>query len=427
LFVVVSLPYGSTRIDVVVPSDSDVLEISEARPIDDEAAAFVTAVRSPIGAPPLRQSVSASDRVVIVTSDITRATPNDRLIPWILDELAHVPPGNITVLIGTGSHRATTPQEMLAMFGARTLARVTVRDHDAHDGTSVVRVGTTAAGAPAFLNRAYVNADKRIAVGFIEPHLYAGYSGGAKGVMPGVAGIETVTHFHSARMIDDPHTTWLALEESPVQAMAREVAAMAPPHFLVNVTLDRKRNITGFFCGDYVEAHRAGCEFCARTASIDVAEPYDLVVTTNGGYPLDQSLYQCGKGLTAAAKIVKPGGTILLCGECRDGFPGHGNFRAILSDHTSPSDVLATIQAPAYARYDQWAAHTQALVSLKARVVVYSSLQDDDVRAALLEPTADPSLAVREAVERAGPSARCAVMPYGPYLVPRLRASATVA
>ena len=420
---IVSLPYGSSSVTIDVPDTSDVLVGTEPAPIAGERAAFVAAVRAPIDARPLRESVAASDRVVFVTSDITRATPNERLIPWLLDELAHVPARNVTVLIGTGSHRATTPEEMLAMFGAETLARVTVRDHDAHDRASVVRVGMTAAGVPAYLSRAYVEADVRIVVGFIEPHFYAGYSGGAKGVMPGVAGIETVTRFHDARMIGDPNTTWLALEASPVQAMAREIAAMAPPQFLVNVTLDRERRITGFFCGDYLAAHRAGCAFCATTATCDVDAPYDLVVTSNGGYPLDQNLYQCGKGLTAAAAIVKPGGTILMVGECRDGFPQHGNFRDILFAHASPGDVLATIEAPGFARYDQWAAHSQALVSRKARVVLHSSLAPDDVRAGLLEPTADPSATVREVLAAAGPAARCAVMPSGPYLVPRLVAA----
>jgi len=420
---IVSLPYGSSTLPVTVPDGSDVIAGTEPAPIANERAAFLQAVRSPIGSEPLRDTIAPNERVVIVTSDVTRATPNDRLIPWILDELTHVAPENVTVLIGTGSHRATTAQEMLAMFGPETLARVDVRDHDAHDASSVVRVGTTAAGAPAYLNRTYVDADKRIVVGFIEPHLYAGYSGGAKGVMPGVAGIATVTPFHAARMIGDPRTTWFALEESPVAAMAREVAAMAPPTFLVNVTLDRARNITGFFCGDYLAAHRAGCAFCARTGSVDVSEPYDLVVTSNGGYPLDQSLYQSGKGLTAAAAIVKPGGTIVLCSECRDGFPDHGNFKSILTEHTSAQAVLATVERPGYARYDQWAAHSQALVSLKARVIVYSSLSAAETRAALLEPTTDPSGTVREVLGVAGPRARCAVMPQGPYLVPRLIAS----
>jgi nickel-dependent lactate racemase len=415
------IAYGRGAIEVDVPPDATIVEAPDSRALPAELPAFLEAVRAPIGAAPLRESIRATDRVVIVTSDVTRATPNERLIPWILDEIAYVPAEQITVIIGTGSHRATTPAEMEQMFGADVLQRVRVIDHDAHDASQVVRVGTTAAGTRAFLNAEYVRADKRIVVGFIEPHFYAGFSGGPKGVMPGVAGIETVTYFHNAKMIGDPRTTWLNLE-SPVQAMAREVAAMAPPDFLVNVTLDRQHGITGFFCGDYLLAHARGTAFCTRAATLGLRERYDVVVTGNGGYPLDQNLYQCGKGLGAAAGIVKPGGTIVLCAECSDGFPEHGNFKRLISACKTPAELLAMIEQPGFSTYDQWAAQSQALVQLQARVVVYSSIPDDALRSALLEPTDDPSAATEAALRRAGAAARCAVMPEGPYVVPFLMA-----
>ena len=284
--------------------------------------------------------IDSRDRLAIVTSDVTRATPNERLIPWILDELGHVPAENVAVIIGTGSHRATTPAEMEHMFGRPVLDRVRVIDHDAHDPTQVTLIGTTSRGAKAYLNTLYVQADKRIAVGFIEPHLYAGFSGGPKGIMPGIAGIETVKFFHSFRMIGDPGTTWLNLEHNPTQEMAREVAAMAPPSFLVNVTLNARREITGFFCGDYREAHLAGCAACNAQTAQAVPHRFDVVVTTNGGYPLDQNLYQCIKGLSAAMSIVKPGGTIVMCAELSDGLPEHGNFKDIVRARSTPSALL---------------------------------------------------------------------------------------
>lgn len=414
------IAYGRGTLEVEVPDDATVVEAVAARALPSERLAFVEAVRSPIGSRALRDIARPTDRVVIVTSDVTRATPNERLIPWLLDELAHVAPERITVFIGTGSHRATTPDEMRQMFGEDVLRRVRVIDHDAHDAAQVVRVGTTAAGVAAYLNAEYVAADVRIVVGFIEPHFYAGFSGGPKGVMPGVAGIETVTYFHNAKMIGDPRTTWLNIDGNPVAAMAREVTAMAPPHFLVNVTLDRQRAITGFFCGDYLEAHARGAAFCKSAASQGLDERYDVVLTGNGGYPLDQNLYQCGKGLTAAAQIVKPGGTIVLCAECSDGFPEHGNFKRLVSSRESPAALLAMIEEPGFATYDQWAAHSQALVQLRARVVMYSSLPDEALRSALLEPTHDPSATVAEVLASAGSGARCAVLPEGPYVVPFL-------
>ncbi|MGP6157228.1 MAG: nickel-dependent lactate racemase [Vulcanimicrobiaceae bacterium] len=422
----VRVAYGRTRLQLDLPNDTTVIEPADPPALPDERAAFEHAVREPVAALPLREVVGASDRVVIVTSDVTRATPNERLIPWILDELAHVPAEQITVMIGTGSHRTTTPAEMEAMFGAATLARVRVIDHDAHDPSQSALLGTTSRGAPVYLNAEYVRADKRIVVGFIEPHLYAGFSGGPKGIMPGIAGIDTVQFFHSAQMIGDPGSTWLNLENNPIQDMAREVAGMAPPHFMLNVTLDRSKRITGFFCGDYRKAHLAGTAFCKQHAARPVPHRFDVVVTTNGGYPLDQNLYQCIKGLSAAALIVKPRGTIVMCAECSDGFPEHGNFKDIVRSKPSARELLDMIERPGYAVYDQWAAQSTALVLVKARVMLHSSLPPDAIRAALLSPSDDPAASARRALAEAGPGATCAVAPDGPYVVPYLMEPALV-
>lgn len=412
------IAYGRDGLLLDAPDDAVVIEQGSLAPIADERAAFTQAVRAPIGSAPLREIVGAGDRVVIVTSDVTRATPNERLIPWILDELAHVPAAQITVLIGTGSHRATTPEELRAMFGEEVLQRVRVIDHDAHDPEQSAYVATTSRGARIFLNKEYLWATKRICVGFIEPHFYAGFSGGPKGIMPGVAGIETVLFFHNAKMIGDPNTTWMRLEGNPVQEMSREVVAHAPPDFLVNVTLDRQKHITGYFCGDYLKAHAQGTEFCRHAAAVATERRFDVVVTTNGGYPLDQNMYQCGKGMTAAAGIVKKGGTILMCAECSDGLPEHGNFGEIIRSKRTAAELLEMINAPGYSRYDQWSAQSQAMTLMHARILFKSSLSDDVVRAALLEPVADPSVALRDALAACGPGATCAILPEGPYTIP---------
>jgi nickel-dependent lactate racemase len=422
----VRVAYGTQGLELDLPETTLVIEPSETPGLPDEAASFRSAVRAPIAAPPLRELVDSRDRVVIVTSDVTRATPNERLIPWILDELGHVPSAQITVIIGTGSHRATTPAEMEQMFGRAVLDRVRVVDHDAHDPTQVALVGTTSRGAKAYLNAQYVTADKRIAAGFIEPHLYAGFSGGPKAIMPGIAGIETVKFFHSFRMIGDPGTTWLNLESNPTQEMCREVAAMAPPSFIVNVTLNARREITGFFCGDYREAHLAGCTACKAQTAQAVPHRFDVVVTTNGGYPLDQNLYQCIKGLSAAMSIVKPNGTIVMCAELSDGLPEHGNFKDIVRARSSPAALLEMIGAPGYSVYDQWAAQSQALVQNHAKVLLHSSLPDDTIRGAMLTPVRDPSAAVREALSQIGEGATCAVLPHGPYVVPYVGETALV-
>jgi len=414
----VRVTYGRSGLDLELPDETLVIEPTEGIALADEAAAFRSAVRSPIAAPALRELVGSHERVVIVTSDITRATPNERLIPWILDELSHVPAEQITILIGTGSHRATTRDEMERMFGKATLERVRIIDHDAHDMSHVLHLGTTSRGADVYLNREYLQADKRICVGFIEPHLYAGFSGGPKGIMPGIAGIETVKFFHNAKMVGDPRSTWLNLDGNPIQDMSREVVAMAPPHFLVNVTLNSCNAITGFFCGDYLQAHLIGAAACKRQSAQPVPHRFDVVVTTNGGYPLDQNLYQCIKGLSAAAPIVKPGGTIVMCAELSDGLPDHGNFKDIVRARSTPRELLAMIESPDYSVYDQWAAQSQAMILLHAQVRFHSSLPDDVIRSAMLVPARDPSADVREAMKAAGPNATCAVLPHGPYVVP---------
>jgi nickel-dependent lactate racemase len=416
-----TLAYGRHGLGVDVPDGAHVVEPRDAAPLPDERAAFTAAVRAPLRAAPLRDTVAATDRVVIVTSDVTRATPNERLIPWILDELAHVPPEQITVVIGTGSHRGTTAAELEQMFGRAVLERVRVVDHDAHDLAQSALVGTTSRGARVFLSKRYVAADKRIVVGFIEPHVYAGFSGGPKGVMPGVAGIETVQFFHNAHNVGDARSTWLVLDGNPTAEMSREAVALAPPDFIVNVTLDRARRITAFFCGDYLAAHREGAAFCKAASAHEVPARYDVVVATNGGYPLDQNLYQCIKGLSAANLIVKPGGAIVMCAECSDGMPEHGNFKDIIRARSTPAELLAMIEAPGYAVYDQWAAQSTALVLRNARVFLKSSLPDAAVRAALMRPVDDASLAVAAALRAAGPGATCAVLPEGPYAVPYVR------
>jgi nickel-dependent lactate racemase len=419
----VRVAYGTRGLDLDLPPETTIIEPAETPGLADEAAAFRSAVRSPIAAHSLREIVDSQDRVVIVTSDITRATPNERLIPWILDELGHVAPENITVIIGTGSHRATTPAEMERMFGREVLERVRVIDHDAHDSSQVTYLGTTSRGAKAYLNTAYLEADKRICVGFIEPHLYAGFSGGPKGIMPGIAGIETVKFFHNFQMVGNPGSTWLNLDGNPIHEMSREVTALAPPHFLINVTLNGRKAITGFFCGDYLEAHLRGAEACKAQSARAVPQRFDVVVTTNGGYPLDQNLYQCIKGMSAAVGIVKAGGTIVMCAELSDGLPEHGNFKDIVRARRTPDELLKMLGSPDYSVYDQWAAQSQAMVLLHARVLLHSSLPDETIRAAMLTPVRDPSAAVRDALAAAGPGASCAALPHGPYVVPYVAAS----
>jgi lactate racemase len=415
----VHLQYGRDGLEVDVPgANVTVLEPRFVPGLPDEAAAFREAVRRPIGARPLRELVGASDRVAVVIPDLTRPLPSDRLLPWLFEELAHVPAERLTIVNGTGSHRANTPEELASMVGPAVLDRYLVVNHTAHDPATMVAVGRSADGETVCLNREYVEADRRVVLGFVEPHFMAGFSGGLKGVFPAVADIASILRYHDAKTIGDPRSTWGLLEGNPTQAIIRHNGSLVPVDFCVNVTLNRRREITRYFCGHPVAAHEAGCAFSRETAMVACPRPFPVVVTTNSGYPLDQNLYQTVKGLSAAAQIVAPGGYIAAASRCDDGFPEHGNFKKLLFDHPSPRALLDTVEAPGFSLYDQWEAQLLALIRLQARVGLRSELPPEDVRRAYLEPIEDVGAAVARELARVGEEAPVAVLPEGPQTIP---------
>ncbi len=305
----VHLQYGREGLDVEIPGPNvTVVEPRFVPGLADEVAAFRKAVRRPIGAQPLREVVKAGDRVAVVIPDLTRPLPSDRLLPWLFEELSHVPAERFVIVNGTGSHRVNTPEELLSMVGREVLARYRLVNHTAHDLATMAPAGKSRDGETVYLNREYVEADRRIVLGFIEPHFMAGFSGGYKGIFPAVADIASIMRYHDARTIGDPRSTWGLLEGNPTQAIIRRNGSLLPLDFCVNVTLNRRREITRFFCGDPIAAHEAGCAFSKETAMVACERPFPIVVTTNSGYPLDQNLYQTVKGMSAAAQIVEPGG-----------------------------------------------------------------------------------------------------------------------
>jgi nickel-dependent lactate racemase len=265
-----------------------------------------------------------------------------------------------------------------------------------------------------------VEADVRIVTGFIEPHFFAGFSGGPKGIMPGVAHLETVMSNHGAQNIGSPMASFGHCEGNPVWEELMEIAQRVGPSFLLNVTLNDRRQITGVFAGDLATAHRAGRESVRQSAMQPVKAPFDVVVTTNSGYPLDQNLYQGVKGMSAAARIVKPGGTIILAAECSDGIPSGSPYDLLLREESSIEGVLARLATPGFSRPEQWQAQLQGVVQSKARVLVHSGLPDEILRAAHLEPCPDIAAAVQSALYQHGPGARVAVLPLGPLTIPYL-------
>lgn len=417
---VVHIAYGKGRIPLVL--DPDLAEWHVIAPRSEAALAeaheaFVRACRNPIGTRPLREVVKANDRVVIVTSDNTRPVPNRLLIPWILEEIP-TPPENVTVLVGTGTHRANTEDELAAMFGEELCRKVRVVNHDAFEPQRNTGVGATPAGAPIMLSQEYVHADKRIAVGFIEPHFFAGFSGGAKAIVPGIAGIETILDIHRYDLIAAPRSTWGILNGNPLHEAIVERVSACPPDFLVNVTLDNEKAITRLFLGDYMEAHRVGCEHVRKHAMAQVPYEFPVVITSNSGYPLDQNLYQSVKGMSAAARIVEKGGMIFMASECSDGIPEHGSFGAMLQRHERVEDVQAWLEGLDTPVLDQWQVQVLAQILNRCRVNLYSTLDPAVVRACKMSPMTRFEESVREYILSIGNGARVAVLPEGPLTIP---------
>jgi nickel-dependent lactate racemase len=413
-----TLAYGRGRLAVELPAQAVVIVPEQLPGLPDERAAFDAAVRAPIGTTPLRDLARPTDTIAIVIADITRPSPSERLVPWIMAELGHVPREQFVIVNGTGSHRANTHAELVPMLGEEVVAATRIVNHNAFDDTTLAHLGRTSYGGEIWMNTDYLNADVRIVTGFVEPHFFAGFSGGPKGIVPGIAGIKTIMHLHNAEMIGHPGSTWAQLEGNPVQGEIREAVAMAPPHFMVNVAINARREISALWAGHYLEAHEVGCRFVAEHATRPVEEPFDIVITTNSGYPLDQNLYQTVKGMSAAARIVKPDGAIIAVSECSDGLPDHGNFKQLLQMRRTPHELLEMIEAPGFELYDQWEAQTQAIVQRKAEVYLYSSLDPQTVRDAMLTPIASVEETLAALLDRYGPNARVAVLPEGPQTVP---------
>ena len=417
----VHLAYGKQGLDVELPNSVQVVEPRYAPPLGDERSAILGALRNPIGALPLHELVTGGDRVVIVHSDITRPMPNDRVLPVLLAELegAGVARDDIVLLNALGTHRRQTDDELVAMLGKDIVDRYRCLQHDIWDDQNLVSLGQTRFGHPVRVNRTYMEADVKILTGFIEPHFFAGFSGGPKGVLPSIAGADSVLTNHGAKMIGHPNASWGITDGNPIWEEMLEVALATEPTFLLNVTLNRERAITGVFAGDLRQAHAAGCEQVRKTAMVAVPHPFHVVITTNSGYPLDLNLYQAVKGMSAAARIVRPGGSIIIAAECWDGIPEHGEYANLLRAAESPRALLKRIETPGFSCQDQWEAHIQALIQLRADVYVYSDgLSDEQIREALLMPCASIEETLAELLRRYGPQAQVCVLPEGPQTIP---------
>lgn len=417
----VCLAYGRDGLEIEVPDSSVVITPEERRAVKDAVAAVRNAVRSPVAGPALNEVIAPGKQVAIAICDGTRPQPRKVVLPVLLEELSGggVDLCDVIVIVATGTHRPNTPAELEGMVGAEVLRSVRVVNHDARDDTSLAFCGTWGDGVPVYLNRRWLEADVRITTGFVEPHLFAGFSGGPKLVAPGLAGLATTLVLHDARRIGDPKATWAVTEGNPVHDDVRAIAAATGVDFTCDVMLNTKQQIAAVFAGELFAAHAAGCKFARDVAMRPVRQRFDVVVTTNAGFPLDQNLYQSVKGQSAAASVVRPGGLVVAACECSDGFPDHGFYRELITSYDSPQALSEAIKTAEQVWPDQWVLQIQAGIQERARVGVHAGgLSAAELRSAHFQPVENVSACVKDELARVGPGATCCVLPQGPLTVP---------
>ncbi len=415
----VELAYGTSGLTIELPDDrTTVIEPDYPQPIPDPQSAILNALRNPIDSPPLRSLASEGQSVAISVCDVTRPVPTADILPVLLNELDHLPKDRITILVATGTHRSNSPEELERMFGAEVVREYSVVCHNAFAPDTLVQAARPIDGVPVLLNRRWVDADLRITLGLVEPHFFAGFSGGPKMVAPGLAGVDTIMKLHSAPLIRHPDATWAVTEGNPVHDAIRGIARETGVSFGMDVTVDDRHRITSVHAGELFAEHADACLYARRVAMRPTPEPFDVVITTNSGYPLDLNLYQAVKGLSAAAQVVKPGGSIICAAECRDGIPEHGDYKSLLTSRDSPGDLLSMVEAPGFSRQDQWQVQIQAQIQLKANVYLKSNyLTPDQIQSAHIQPVSDLQSTLDEIIDSYSPEATVCVLPQGPQTI----------
>ncbi len=419
----IELAYGKARLSVNLPQGISVTVVEPASvpASPDPVDTVLASLRTPIGCPALRRTVRPADSVAVVFSDITRPTPNREIIPPILNELrsAGVPREKITLFNSTGTHRLNTRQELEGMLGSEIVGTFRIIQNDARAQGQHVKIGVTTSGNEVKIQKDFLSCTYKILTGFIEPHFFAGFSGGGKAVMPGMAHLDTVMRNHSARNIDHPGSQWAILEGNPIHQEVNEATALVKPDFLLNVALSTDKRITRSFPGDVEAAFREGTRFVKESAMRKVESLFDIVLTSNSGYPLDLNLYQAVKGMSAAARITRPGGSIIVAAECWDGIPDHGSFGKLLREAGDADELLARIRADGFMMDDQWQAQILALVVKKAHVFVHADgLTPQQITGAKLTPCGSIEEQLGRLLRTYGDAARVCVLPDGPQTVP---------
>jgi nickel-dependent lactate racemase len=413
----IALKYGRGQVEAELPEANFggwLLPRSEADTAD-ESALVAEALEKPLGTPRLRNLVRPGEKICLVTSDITRPCPSAKLLPPVLEELsaAGIPYGDIVIVLALGIHRGHTEAEKAALVGPEVMKRYRVADHDPN---RCRHLGRTSRGTPVDIFEEVAAADRRLALGNVEYHYFAGYSGGAKALMPGVSSAAAIQNNH--RMMTQPAAKAGRLADNPVRLDIDDVANHLSVDFILNVILGEDKKIKAAFAGHHLEAHRAACrrldEICQATVPAPGAE---VVLVSAGGFPKDINVYQAQKALDNAARAVRPGGVIVWVGACDEGY-GEEVFARWLREASTPGDLLTRVKADF-----QLGGHKAAAIALvlkKAKVFMVSNLSEEMASGLFVRPSPDLPGALASALAEAGPAAKVLVMPYGGSVLPQI-------
>lgn len=428
----IKLSYGKEGLDVDFSETKGFLGVLRGKepdvlshPEEDLIQSLKNPIQSTSFAEITKKKISEKENATatIVISDITRPVPNKLILPPVLKTLEEngVKRENIIILIGTGIHRPNEGDELEALVGKEISEKYRIENHKAKLIEEMIDCGKTKDGIPILINKFYVNADLKILTGFIEPHMWAGYSGGRKSILPGVSSLETMKYMHGFEMVAHPNTRYGLLENNPFHNAGLEVLEKVGCDFIVNVTLNEKKEITGIFSGHPVEAHLEGCQFLDQFCKVTLDEPLDFIVTTNSGAPLDCNLYQTVKGITGAVPIVKEGGTILSTSSCPEG-KGEDDYTELVNGIESAETFINQIQKPEFFVTDQWGAQELWQILLKREIYIKcDGISGDWLQARGITPVEDVESAVDNLLKKYGKDAKWAVVPDGPLTILSLK------
>ena len=417
----VRLEYGRSGLTVELPENRAIqtLAYKPCTPLADPEASLREVLARPTAGPPLADLVRGRRNACIVICDITRPVPNELILRPLLETIKSegMRRENIRILVATGLHRPNRGAELLEMVGRSIVEQYRIDNHHGEVLEEHSHLGETPRGIPIWIDSRYVQADLKITVGLIEPHLMAGFSGGRKLICPGIAALETVRRWHGPELLEHPCADCGVLEGNPVHEENTWIAKRAGCDFILNVVIDADRRPLKFVSGDMEQAFLAGVDFVRGVVTDTVPEPVDIVVTSSAGYPLDTTFYQSIKGLTGALPIVKQGGTIIMAASLSEGI-GSRPFQQLFRENDSLETFMQRILGKDYFVMDQWQLEELAKVRRKAKVkIVSDGLPADTINRLFVESAPSVELALAESLAEYGPSARVAVIPKGPYVL----------